>query len=185
MYRIKTEIVGLAPLSMNRFTEEALASLKTKKAGGKHSDEERIAEVEQKVYRNKEGLFIPDRWLKSAIMLGCTLSNEKEGKRSLYPYVLGTVFITPSEIPLNKGNYDFIYERPGRIPPKTGAAAIIRTPAIKEEWKASFDLVVTDDRRNASQLRTVLDTTGLLVGIGNNRPMFGRFMVTGWEIKRE
>lgn len=185
MYRIKIEITGIAPLSMDKFTEEALMSLKTRKTGGKYSDDQRIAEVEQKVYRNEHGLFIPDRWLKAAMLVGCTLSGEKEGKRSLYPYLNGTVFIDPMEIPLNKKNYDFIYERPGRIPPKTGAAAIIRTPAIKEGWKASFDLVVTDDRRNASQLRTIWDTTGLIVGIGNNRPAFGRFMVTGWEVQRE
>jgi len=184
MYRIDVGIKGLAPYSQNAFTDEAQKKMQSGKTGGKRTVDQAIAEAKTKAYSNGNGIFIPARQIKASLLQGASLANLKEGKRGAWQYINATVFIDPLEIDLGKGKPDFIYERPGRIPPKTGAAAIIRTPSINAGWEASFGLVVTDDNRDPQLLREAMDAAGLLAGVGNNRPEFGRFMVTKWEVNR-
>jgi len=184
MYTINTTIEGVAPFLFNRFTEESKSDIDKGTAGGKKSIQQREVEVLVKVYRNDNGLYLPAQSMKKCLLVGITMGKLKEGRSSARSFVEATVFIHPQEIEFGKNEPDFIHECMGRRPPKTGGACIIRRPGLKEGWELSFSLTVTDDRRDPELLRRGMEEAGLLAGIGDWRPEFGRFIVKKWEVKK-
>ncbi len=182
MYQIKVTIEGIAPILFNRFTDEQKEALETRRTGGTRTKEDSKKEALTKVYRNDAGLYCPSVNIKKTFLNGITKGNIKEGRSSARPYLEATVFIQPSEVPFNVDEPDFIHEITGRIPPKTGARVIIRRPGLKEGWKLSFTLVVVDDRRSAESIRRGFEEAGLLVGLCDGRPEYGRFIVKDWQV---
>ena len=177
MYRIDATVEGLAPLLFNRMVTE----LDGPKAG-KMTEEERRALAEQKVYCDEQGLYWPAWNLKVCIVDGCKRAGIKEGRGSMAPFLMATVF--PETPRFDKTERDYLHEVVGRIPPKTGAAAMIRRPCLNAGWHLSFALNVVDDRRNPNDIRTAVDSGGLLVGLGSWRPEYGRFRVTEWQVSK-
>lgn len=181
MYEIKVTIQGIAPLLWNRFSEKAQEKMVQRRTGGALTEEERRAELEAKLYKNGSGVYIPSTWIKSSMLGGCQMANLKLGRRGFYAYLQGGVFVKEQEIPTGHETYEFVHERVGRIPPKTGAAALIASPGLKEGWRVGFTLLVVDDNLPEAHVRTALETAGIYKGLGNGRPDFGRFTVAKWE----
>lgn len=67
------------------------------------------------------------------------------------------------------------------VPVKVGMAKIMRTRPIFHGWRLTFDVSVLSDMVNEETLRRWLDDAGMLVGIGDWRPRYGRFAVTHFE----
>jgi len=60
----------------------------------------------------------------------------------------------------------------------------IHRPALRLPWYLSFHLVVfQNDLTPVSLLAQWFVTGGLLIGLGNGRPNFGRFEVVQWDVK--
>lgn len=183
MYKIKAAIEGTAPLLMNAFSEAAKEILDTGKTGGKRTSEQKMAEVEDKQLKNKDGLFIPSYYIRAAMRDGSKMDNMKLGKKGLAPYLEALVFIEPREISLQKLEYDFIDARIGRRPPRTGAAVLIRRPGIKEGWMLEFVITVASDIVPEVSVKEALQAGGLYCGLGDGRKMgFGKFQIIKWEI---
>lgn len=179
MYQITGRIQGVAPFLYNRMAnDEGLRGAGA--GGGKLTEEQRIAEAMLKVHRNEHGLIIPAWNFKKCLVLGCAKANLKEGRYGLAGLVEATVFVE-GDLCFGKDDPDFLHEVVGRIPPRTGAAAIIRRPALDTGWELPFTLNVMDDRRSSDYIRRGLEEAGLLVGLGSWRPEYGRFIVTEWE----
>jgi hypothetical protein len=65
-------------------------------------------------------------------------------------------------------------------------ARVVRIrPAFKPGWRLSFEITILDDQVPANVVNEVLIMAGRTVGIGDFRPRFGRFMVTGFQVVRE
>ncbi len=191
MYHISGVLEGVAPKLFSRFTEEAKESLEKASSGGKFTKEQRVAEAEQLVHRNKDGYICLPAWnLKKCLMNGATAGGLKEGRKSLMPYIAATVFVE-GELLFSKngsGNLtqvDFMHECVGKRPPKTGGACMIRRPALDTGWQLPFRFIVVDDRRNPDQLRRALEEAGLLIGLGSWRPEYGRFIVRDWKVQKD
>lgn len=182
MYKIHGKIKGVAPFLYNRMVDPS--SLNKTSTGGKPKPGEREAEAELKVYADDDGLYLP-RWnFKKCLLLGVQKAGLKEGRAGMAPFLEATVFLEEDPHFTGKKERDYIDERVGRIPPKTGAAAIIRRPALQAGWELPFSLTVVDDRRDADAIRRGLEEAGLLVGLGSFRPEHGRFVVTEWQIEK-
>lgn len=181
MYKVEVIIEGVAPILFNRFTAEALEGLDKKVTGGTKTKEGKLAEARAKAYTNSNGVYWPGVNLKQTIIQGASKASLKHGKKALWPFLQAALFIQPMELEFGKKESDFIDERWGRIPPKTGAAAIIRRPGMHTGWNLRLTLVVVDERIQASQVKTAVEEAGLLVGTGSYRPEFGRFKVVEWK----
>lgn len=180
MYKINARIQGVAPFLFNRMIDPS--QLDKPSSGGKVQPGERQQEAEHRVYADDDGLFIP-RWnLKKCLLMGVTKAGLKEGRAGLASFLEATVFVDCDPHFIGKKQRDYIDERVGRIPPRTGAAAIIRRPALATGWELPFTLTVVDDRRDAGAIRRGLEEAGLLVGLGSFRPEHGRFIVTEWAV---
>ena len=182
MYKVKVAIEGIAPILFNRFTDEAKEKMDTGRTGGKLTPTQKQDEAKAKAYINGHGVYIPSVNIKRCLLLGAQKANLKFGRKSLSTFLEPLVFIEEQEVEFGKKECDFIDERVGRIPPKTGPAAIIRRPGIHSGWKLAFTFVVADDRIDEQQVHNALQEAGLLQGIGSFRPEFGRFVVKSWEV---
>ncbi len=62
--------------------------------------------------------------------------------------------------------------------------AITRSrPAMSEGWKGTFTLLVNlPEYVNPQLLNSTIQAAGKLIGLGDFRPSFGRFVVTKFEV---
>lgn len=182
MYTIQGKIQGLAPILFNAFTDQTIDNLATGATGGKFTQDQRMAEAMLKLHRGQDGDIILPAWnFKVCLIDGCKKAGLKEGRGSMAPYIAATLFVQ-GELKFGKTEPDFIHESPGRRPPKTGGACLIKRPAFREGWEVPFNLSVVDDRRSPDAIRKALEEAGLLVGLGSWRPEYGRFLVTDWQV---
>ena len=63
-------------------------------------------------------------------------------------------------------------------------SAITRTrPAFKKGWQVDFTLVSqVPEHITPDFLRKLVDNAGMLIGLGDFRPTYGRFKVVNWEV---
>lgn len=184
VYTIDGKIQGLAPILFNAFTDKTLDDLNTGATGGRFTADQRMAEAMLKLHRGQDGDIILPAWnFKVCMIDGSKKAGLKEGRASMAPFIAATVFVQ-GELKFGKTDPDFIHEAPGRRPPKTGGACLVKRPAFREGWEIPFTLNVVDDRRAPDHLRKALEEAGLLVGLGSWRPEYGRFILTAWEVHR-
>lgn len=174
MQRIEFTIKGIAPILFNAWTKEAKEKLDKGSTGGKMSIDERIEEAGEKVYRDGENLVVPAQNLEACIVNGARKAGLKRGRAGLAPYLEATVFCETRALSLGRTEADGIHEVIGR---RGGNACVIRRP-ILNEWGLSGVLTVADDRMDANQIKQALEEAGLLVGLCDWRPKYGRFVVT-------
>mgnify|MGYP001312207912 CR=1 FL=1 len=185
MKRINFEIEGIVPILFNRFTEAAqLALEKGSSGGGKKTKEKSMVEAEGKVYRSQDGKFIgiPALNLKKTILNGCQMAKIKYGKGTAVPYLRAIMFIETDFLSFGVNGPDDIHECTGNIPPgPKGHKVIIRRPFLNAGWKLSGVILIVDDRIDPSLVKASLEEGGLLVGLCDHRPEYGRFKVNKFE----
>ena len=182
MYKIETEIEGVAPILFNRWTDAAEKGIRTGVTGGKMSEADRAAEALEKVYRNEAGELIVPSWnVKRALLDGCKRAGLKEGRASMAPFLFATVFLA-GDPSFGVTEPDYVDMKSGRRPAKTGGAVLIQRPALKAGWRLPITLNVVDDRRNPDAIRRSLEEAGLMIGLCDFRPEYGRFIVRSWDV---
>lgn len=184
MYKIDVTIEGVAPYLWGKWTKASKKALGEGTTGGKKSTSDREQEALEKVCRNSNGLYLPAQDMEACLVQGIKMGNLKEGRASAAPYVEATVFVDPREVEFGKKEADFMHDCVGRRPPKRGGACIILRPGLNIGWQLSFTFIVADDRRTPDLLRRGCEEAGLLAGLGEWRPKYGRFIVKKWEVKK-
>lgn len=178
MRRINFTIKGISPILFNAWTDSAREKLDKGSTGGKMSVDERIEEATNKVYRNGDGeLCIPDGNVEACLEMGARKAGLKRGRAGLAPYLKATVFCE-GPLSLGRKDPDGIHEVMGK---RGGNAVIIRRP-ILNEWEASGTFLVADERMDVAQIKQALEEAGLLAGLCDWRPKYGRFLVTAFDV---
>lgn len=175
---IKVKILGLTPLLVNRFHEEAAAEA----TSGTHSRKEKPTpeeDAKMRLYTNEQGPYIPSEWLRQSI-IGAA-SRHKIGRRAATTDVAAAVYLSPFEIPL-AGEWH-IDSRAIVIPATKGR--LLRYRPMFDEWGAEFNIQIDTDLVSERLIKDILVDSGRLVGIGDFRPArkgpYGRFQVLSWE----
>ena len=103
----------------------------------------------------------------------------------------GNVFVGPDNIPFGiKEPQELDADADKELyldvrPVVVQRARVVRIrPTFKAGWKLDFEITVLDDQIPANVLNEVLQLAGRTVGVGDFRPRFGRFMVTGFKLHR-
>ena len=153
-YSATVRIRGVTDLLLNRWRD---------RNGAKDDDYEGC------VYRTPDGdLGLPGAYLRGAIIQAADF------------YGLASVFRTgiaclPDVASLGRRTWDYLDRRRVRI---RGRSTIRIRPAIKAGWEAEFEVLVTDPYRIVPPLlQTIIEKAGLIAGLGDFRPTFGRFEV--------
>jgi hypothetical protein len=183
---IDVTLSGIADLMFDKFID--------------HSKEKRP--VEQKLYLiDKDKMILPAENIYSFLNgdnpAGAIRTVEKRGARDYLQVSKGHIMVNPQVIPIVDDNggeirWDkedakfYIYEMAGRTgPPSQRVKQEAQPrPVLKLPWHVNFKLtVVKNNLIDEYKLEAWFRHGGLLVGLCNNRPRFGRFFVSNWQVE--
>ncbi len=178
-YRVSVQLTGTADLLFHRWNAQAVDE---KAKAAKNSKAKKTDDIESYVYRNDAGeLCMPGEYVRQAIVMAAKFRQDPRSPRksAMDLYKAGVV---PLTILASTGKKDWDYEDTRRV--VVQRAGVNRTrPALKAGWKAEFEfLILTPAYIAPMDLHAVLTQAGVLVGVADFRPTFGRFAVTSFEV---
>lgn len=170
----------------NAWTAEELRKLETGGTGGRVSVQDRETEAQERLYHDETGIYVPARCLKACLYKGAQRAGLKRGRGSLVPYLEATVFCSERKLYVYRNGEimregDGIQQEIVRRPPRTGGAALVSWPYLNTGWRIPGQFIVVDDRLDEKQIHTALTEAGMLAGLLEGRPEYGRFIVSEWK----
>jgi hypothetical protein len=178
-YVALVSVVGTAPFLFHRWSVEGVDA-KAKAAKG--SKAKRSDDLESYVYRNMKGeLCIPGEYLRMAIIGAAKFRQDPRSPRksAMDLFKAGVVAIEPL---CSLGVSDWSYVDQRRVMIQRNGITRSR-PAMESGWKVDFLIqCLLPEYIPADTLNEVIQSAGRLIGMGDFRPTYGRFQVTGFEI---
>jgi hypothetical protein len=180
--KIKVQIEGLRPYLQHRRAssqQEVEQMNKIIKILQKNSFDLEASkqEAEMGAYKNGEGYYIPAEQIQEALInAGARIQVKGQGKRTYKNYMKSYVFVEPQEILLTPQEYQL-----DRRYVKVHGSGINRNRPRFDNWKATFQLLITDDSLPLKDIKEILEIAGSRVGIGDYRPRYGLFSVVSFE----
>lgn len=178
-YRASVTINGHADILFHRWNNEAVAE---KAAAAKGSAAKKTDNVESYVWRDEEGfLCLPGEYLRGAIVAAAKFHQDPRSPRksAMDLFKAGVVSLTDLA---SLGAKEWDYEDRRRVVVQRNGVTRVR-PAMRKGWKATINLMVTTPEYiNPEFLQQVIAKAGLLVGVGDFRPTYGRFGVSNFEV---
>lgn len=183
---VTVKITGKAPLLMHsdRFANPIDPMTKAHKeltSKRKKTDEDHIAIARSEYlgscyWRKDVGFFIPGQNLDSCLIAAAKL--QKLGTR----FKQG-VQVVEDELTLDgfaKKSPTDLWEIPDHIDcrgVKVGTAKLMRYRPIFRQWATRATIAFNDEVVNESEIKKAIADAGLMIGLGDYRPRFGRFEV--------
>ena len=187
----EVEIEGVAPLLMhniqlvnplNEWTQK-IKAVTAKKTGKTDGDLKKLQEYEFQgglYFDDKEGPYIPAVNIEGLIRDGARISSK--GKT-----IESGLQVEPQVIPLKyKGprKRDGLFKKKEFIDTrgvKLRGKAIMRTRPRFEKWSLSFKIMIIDEIAAQNDIMRYLQKAGMVKGLGDFKPRFGRFIVKKFE----
>ncbi len=176
MKQLNITIKGISPLLQHRFPLEDHGENQNKAKKKIYVAEE---EAKKALYTDSDtGKIVhPSEHIYGALIKAAVYF-KFEGKKTYKDIIKAGIVLEPEYIPLNKENWDEIDCRPVVIQ----RARVARWRPRFNDWKLTFNINILDDENlQISLLKDILDRAGKYHGIGDNRPRFGRFIVTNFQ----
>lgn len=178
-YRVAVQLTGTADLLFHRWNSQAVDE---KAKAAKNSKAKKTDDIESYVYRNDDGhLCIPGEYVRQSVVMAAKFRQDPRSPRksAMDLYKAGVV---PLTILASTGKTAWDYEDTRRV--VIQRAGVNRTrPALKQGWKADFEfLILTPEYIAPMDLHGVMTQAGVLVGLADFRPTFGRFAITSYEV---
>ena len=191
---IRAEIVGRTPFLFNRYFDEKWAAsvIGNKPTNVTLVDEWRRKEAMLRLYENAEGLCIPSRNIRSAMVAGGNGVTGKLGRgeevkigqfvrEGLIPEPAFISFLDANGRVLQREDATALHKDQVRIPPGPKGALVDKYwPKLEVGWVLRFSLLVFDGGLPEEKLLACLTNAGVFKGIGTGRPDYGKFKVTEW-----
>lgn len=179
-YTVEVTVQGSADILFHRWNCEAVEA-KAKAAKG--SKAKKSDDVESYIYRNDENqLCIPGEYLRQAIVHAAKFRQDPRSPRksAMDLFKAGVVSLTQLA-PLGKESWDYLHQC--RVVVQRNGITRSR-PAMKAGWECKIQLLVNLPEYIRPQLlHEVLNDAGRLIGLGDFRPSYGRFLVTRFDLK--
>ena len=183
-FSARVRLQGTQDILFHRWNDEDVQAKATAKKG---SEEKKRDNPEAYIYRNDEGFIcIPGRYIvRSVVEAGRNFQDPRSSRKMAKDLVQAAVMADEILSPiLVNGEPTKEWEYNDRQRVCIMRSAITRTrPAFKRGWQVDFTLIsLVPDLVTPEFLRVLVDYAGLLGGIGDFRPTYGRFKVIHWEI---
>ena len=174
-YRVEVTIEGVTDLLFHRWNNEAVEE-KAKAAKG--STAKKTDDVESYVYRTPGGnIALPGEYLRQATIHAAKFRQDpRSPRKSAMDLFKAAIVSLTVAADLGTESWDYLDRR--RV--VVQRAAVTRTrPAMLTGWRATFQLMCNLPEYIPPQvLNEVIANAGRLVGVGDFRPTYGRFVVT-------
>ena len=178
-YIVALAIEGSAPLLFHRWDNEAIEE---KAKARKNSKAKKEDNIESYVYRNETGeICVPGEYLRQAIIHAAKFRQDPRSPRksAMDLFKAGVASLTELAS-LGSSEWDYLDKR--RVTVQRSGITRIR-PAMTKGWKAEFEFqVLLPEYIDTALFHDVLTQAGRLIGIGDFRPTYGRFMVTDFKV---
>lgn len=192
MFTVSVEVVGTFALMQHRFPVPELAAM-TKGGTRRSGAQDYTEEWREYLYVNSaKEIYQPAVHFESA-MVAAAKNFKITGRRgkSYGDLFKANIFVTPDEILHGvKEPAELDTDGDKRLyldlrPVVVNRARVVRIrPVFKAGWKLDFSIECLDDQISHELLKDVLELSGKTQGVGDNRPRFGRFMVTKFEVNK-
>lgn len=179
-YVVKITIKGTCPMLFHRWNCEAVEE---KAKAKRNSEIKKTDNIESYVYRDSKGyICLPGTYLKGAMMIAAKRWNDPgSARKTAHDLFKGSVIPLTELASLGIKEWDYVDQRRVTI---IRSGITRKRPAINEDWEAEIDfLIQTPDLIPPAFLQEVCAAAGLLVGVGDYRPTYGRFRIIGFEVK--
>lgn len=181
--KYKIKIRGITPLIWNVMKRELEEEKKELK-------KDQLVEWEEKSWRkkaeynDKKEVLLPNRWIKGAMITACMqarfIPHFATMKNQTYTsYVKSCVIDESKSVAKNEKSLEYFGQYLSSQGTKGTGGKVWRVRPLLKKWETEFTFVDAFGRMKKSELEDILDYTGSMVGIGDNRRNnFGRFEVT-------
>lgn len=181
-YVVEVVIEGVSDILFHRWSNE---DVEEKGKSAKGSKTKKTDNVEAYVYRNdKDEISIPGEYLRQAIIHAAKYKQDPRSPRksAMDLFKAGVISLTDFAS-LGAKEWDYLDRR--RVTIQRNGITRVR-PAMLKGWKAKFLFqVMVPEYIEPSFLNEVIQQAGRLVGLGDFRPTYGRFVVTGFSVLKE
>jgi hypothetical protein len=181
-YFVDFTVEGVCDLLFHRWNSDAIEE---KAAAPKNSLIKRSDNLEAYVYRNDDGeIALPGEYLRGAVVSAARFRQDPRSPRksAMDLFRAGVVSLTHLA-PMGVKVWD--YEDKRRVVVQRSGVNRVR-PAMRRGWRASFTFQVnTPEYIEPLDLLQTLEMAGRLVGVGDFRPTFGRFIVTNSAVRSD
>lgn len=178
-YVVNVSVEGASDLLFHRWNCE---QVEAKAAAAKNSKAKKEDDIESYVWRNQKGeLCIPGEYFRQSVIHAAKFRQDPRSPRksAMDLFKAGVVSLTDLA-PLGVSTWDKLDKRRVTIQ----RAGVNRTrPAMNAGWAAELQFqILTPEYIDPVLFQDVLNTAGRLVGVGDFRPTYGRFFITGYEV---
>lgn len=178
--KARVAITGTAPLIMHAWNVE---SVEEKANAAKGSKAKKTDDIESYVYRTESGLLgVPGtNFHASLIEAGRRMQDPSSPRKSARDLVRAAIVPLTVVAPFEPETETWDYEDARRVTVQRAGITRVR-PAMHSGWQLTYELLV-----NAPQyitpvvLAQLISTAGLLIGLCDFRPTYGRFVTSGLE----
>jgi len=176
-YLVEFEIEGVSDILFHAWDSDAVEA---KGKAPKGSQEKKSDNVESYVVRNKhKEIVLPATYMRAAIVESARFEQDPRSPRKCFRDLAKASFIVESDASLGKDEWDYLHRC--RVVIQRNAVPRQR-PAFHVGWTATFTIqVILAEYLPERLLRKLIDNCGKLVGIGDYRPTYGRFVVKNWK----
>lgn len=176
-YVAEITVQGTAPLLFHRWSVEGVDA-KSKAAKG--SKAKKQDDLESYVYRNIQGeLCIPSEYFRMAIVNAAKFRQDpRSPRKSAMDLFKAAIAGLEPLCSLGRQDWEFVDQR--RVTVQRNGITRCR-PALFAGWETVVTLqVLLPEYVNPSLLNEVIQSAGRLIGVGDFRPTYGRFLVTSF-----
>jgi hypothetical protein len=181
-YSVSVTIQGVCPLLFHRWNVEAVAA---KAAARKGSQQKKTDDVESYVYRDdKDYICIPGEYVRQSLIGAARYMQDPRSPRKSAVDLFKAGIVSKTELAsLGTKKWDYLDQR--RVQVQRNALTRVR-PAFHSGWQASFDFtILLPEYITREVLQDAFVKAGALVGIGDMRPTYGRFVVIRFVVHGE
>lgn len=178
-YTVSVTIEGVADILFHRWNCE---EVEAKSNAAKGSKAKKTDNIESYVYRNDDGeICIPGEYLRMAIIAAAKFKQDPRSPRksAMDLYKAAVVCLSPLS---SLGVKEWDYEDKRRVVVNRSGINRVR-PAMRVGWQVTFELAVNiPEYVSPTDLNESIQLAGRLIGLGDFRPTYGRFVVTNFEV---
>lgn len=178
-YSIEAVVEGTSPFLFHRWNCE---SVEAKSKAAKGSKAKKTDDIESYVYRNDQGeLSVPGEYFRQSIIHAAKfIQDPRSPRKSAMDLFKAGIVVLDELCSLGVKDWDYLDQR--RVLVQRNGITRVR-PAMKTGWTITTILqVLLPEYINAHLLNDRLQAAGRLVGVGDFRPTYGRFQVTGFKV---
>jgi hypothetical protein len=178
-YMVEATIEGTAPILFHRWSCEAVEE-KSKAAKG--SAAKKSDNIESYLYRDEKGnVAIPSEYFRQSVISAAKFKQDPRSPRKSAMDLFKAGIATLGEL-CSFGVKEPDYMDRRRVVVQRNGITRVR-PAMSIGWKCGVSFqILLPEYINPQLMNDTLQYAGRIVGVGDFRPSFGRFQITGFKV---